>query len=333
MIRRILAILILPIFILACGEKSDTVKKIQEDKFLFGTYINITVYDKDENHAKKAINAAFDEIERIDHKYNSKFKGSLIDKLNRGEVSKVTLDDEGIYLIKSLKDVYELSEGTYDVTIGPVLDVWDFGQKERKEVPTYDELQEAIKKVDFSKVILDGNQLYYAQKGLEVDTGSFLKGYAVEQAKQVMKKMGINSAFISSISSIETINTKPDGKNWRIGVENPQNPKDLLGVIELDDQGMGVSGDYQTYIEIDGKRYHHILDKTTGYPVSSKKMVVVVTDNAFLSDMYSTAFFTMATDKVMEFAEKNNLDVLIVDNNMNITRTAGMKFECAKNRK
>ena len=93
---------------------------------------------------------------------------------------------------------------------------------------------------------------------------------------------------------------------------------------------MGVSGDYQTYIEINGKRYHHILDKSTGYPVEGKKMIVVISDNAFLSDMYSTAFFTMQTEEIMEFAEKNNLEVLIVDNNMNITRTEGMKFECAK---
>ncbi|WP_288217686.1 FAD:protein FMN transferase [uncultured Fusobacterium sp.] len=330
MIRKILAIILLPIFILACGKKSVESKKIQGDKFLFGTHIAITIYDEDEAAAKKAMEAAFDEIERIDHKYNSKVKGSLIEQLNSGAVDKVTLDDEGVYLIQNLKNIYELSNGYYDVTITPVLDVWNFGEKERSDVPSFTELQKALSKVDFTKVILDGNELYYAQDDIELDTGSFLKGYAVEKAKGVLKDMGIESAFISSISSIETINTKPDGKSWRIGIENPQDPKKLLGIVELDNQGMGVSGDYQTYIEINGKRYHHILDKSTGYPVEGKKMIVVISDNAFLSDMYSTAFFTMQTEEIMEFAEKNNLEVLIVDNNMNITRTEGMKFECAK---
>ena len=326
MIRKILAMIILPIFILACGKDSE-IKKIQEDKFLFGTYINITVYDKDENFAKEAIQAAFNEIERIDHKYNSKIKGSVIEQLNSGAVKKVTLDDEGVYLIKSLKDVYELSGGYYDVTIGPLIDVWNFGDKERADVPSYTDIQDALEKVDFSKVVLNGHDLFYAQEGIEIDTGSFLKGYAVEKAKGVLRDKGIKSAFISSISSIETLNKKPDGSNWKIGIENPQDPSKLLGVVELDNQGMGVSGDYQTYIEINGKRYHHILSKSNGYPVEGKKMVVVISHDAFLSDMYSTAFFTMSTNEIMRFAEKNNLEVLIVDNNMNITRSEGMKFE------
>ncbi|WP_410208394.1 FAD:protein FMN transferase [Fusobacterium sp.] len=326
MIRKILAMIILPIFILACGEDSK-IKKIQEDKFLFGTYITITVYNKDENFAKEAMEAAFNEIERIDNKYNSKVKGSVIEKLNSGTVKRVTLDDEGVYLIKSLKDVYDLSNGYYDVTIGPLIDVWNFGEKERADVPSYTEIQEALKRVDFSKVILEGNDLFYAQEGIEVDTGSFLKGYAVEKAKGVLRDKGIESAFITSISSIETLNKKPDGSNWKIGIENPQDPSKLLGIVELDNQGMGVSGDYQTYIEIGDKRYHHILSKSTGYPITGKKMVVVISDDAFLSDMYSTAFFTMHIEDILKFAEKNNLEVLIVDNNMNITRTEGLKFE------
>lgn len=330
MVRKILAIIILPIIFLACGKKEDKIQKIQEDKFLFGTYINITVYDKDEKLAKKAIESAFKEIERLDNKYNSKVNGSLIDNLNKGKVKYIELDDEGIYIFRTIKDIYTLSSGTYDITVGPLLDVWNFGDKERTTLPTKEELEKAMKRVDFSKVILDGNKMYYDLDGLEIDTGSFLKGYAVESAKKKMVAMGIKSAFISSISSIQTINTKPSNKPWRIGIENPQNPKDLLGIVELDNEGMGVSGDYQTYIEIGGKRYHHILDKNTGYPVNGKKMVVVISNNAFLCDVYSTAFFTMPVDKILDFAEKNNLEVLIVDNNMNIIRSEGLKFEYIK---
>lgn len=323
MVKKILAILILPIFILSCTKE---VKKVDKNRFLFGTYISITVYDKDEKLANKAIDKAFDEIDRIDKKFNSKMKGSLIEQLNSGVKKEIVLDDEGLYLFKNLKNTYELSHGEYDVTVGALLDVWDFGKTEQKNLPSQEKLEEAIKRVDFSSLILDGNKLYFAKPGIEIDTGSFLKGYAVERAKEVLKEEGITSAFISSVSSIETINTKPDGKKWRIGVENPENPQELLGVLELDNNGMGVSGDYQTYVEIDGKRYHHILDKRTGYPVTGKKMVVVVCDNAFLSDMYSTAFFTMDIDEVLKFAEKNNLDVIIVDSQMKLYKTKNIKL-------
>ena len=100
MLKKILAILILPIFILSCSKE---VQKIENSKFLFGTYISITVYDKDEKLANRAIEAAFQEIERIDNKFNSKVKGSIIDNLNSGKEKKVKLDEEGVYLFQNLK--------------------------------------------------------------------------------------------------------------------------------------------------------------------------------------------------------------------------------------
>ena len=106
MLKKILAILILPIFILSCSKE---VQKIENSKFLFGTYISITVYDKDEKLANRAIEAAFQEIERIDNKFNSKVKGSIIDNLNSGKEKKVKLDEEGVYLFQNLKKIYELS--------------------------------------------------------------------------------------------------------------------------------------------------------------------------------------------------------------------------------
>ncbi len=324
MLKKILAILILPIFILSCGK--EEIKKVEKSSFLFGTYISITVYDKDEKLANRAIEKGIAEIKRIDEKYNSKVSGSLLDKLNKGVEKEIILDKEGVYLFENLKRVYELSHEKYDVTIGPLLDIWDFGAKEERKLPSKDEIEKAKEKVDFSKLVLDGNRLYFSEDGIEIDTGSFLKGYAVERAKEIMREEGIVSAFISSISSIETINLKPDGKPWRIGIENPENSQELLGIVELDDRGMGVSGDYQTYIEIDGKKYHHILDKETGYPVTDKKMVVVISDNAFFSDMYSTAFFMMPIDEIMEFAENNLLEVLIVDDKMNIFRSKGFNL-------
>ena len=142
-----------------------------------------------------------------------------------------------------------------------------------------------------------------------------------------MKEAGIKSAFITSISSIDVIGTKPEKKPWRIGVQNPQSPDQILGVVELNDESMGVSGDYQTYVEIDGERYHHILDKTTGCPIVDKKMVLVICDNAFIADMYSTAFFTMPIEKIISYAEKDQkMKVLVVDKDMRIFKSKNLEF-------
>lgn len=321
--KLLLTVFILTLFI-SCGK---SINKIEKDEFSFGTYISITVYDTDIKKAEKAIKEAFLEMERIDKKYNSKVQGSEIYKLNSGEIKKIELDDEGVYIFSELKKVYELSNKKYDVTIEPLVELWDFGREEVENIPNSTEIKETLKKIDFENVVLDGNTLSYKKTGIRIDTGSFLKGYAIERAKFILKKNGIESSFISSISSIETIGTKPERKAWKVGIENPENPDKLIAIVDLDGKGMGVSGDYQTYIEYNGKRYHHILDKENGYPVADKKMVVVICDNAFLCDMYSTAFFLMDISKVIEFANKNNLDVLIVDKDMKITTSKNMKYQ------
>lgn len=324
-IKRLLIILLLPLAFIGCTDKK--MQKFESEKFLFGTYIKITVYDKDEKLAKKGMEEAFNEIERLDNKFNSKIKTSIIGKLNSDPATPVELDDEGLMLFSKVREVYELSDKKYDITIGPLLKAWGFGEVGEVSIPSKEFLAQILTEIDFDKVKIEGNQMYMESPVNEIDTGSFLKGYAVARAKKVMEEMEITSAFITTISSIDVINTKPENKPWRIGVQNPENPEDLLGIVELNDEGMGVSGDYQTYVEINGKKYHHILDKATGFPVRDKKLVMVICEDAFLADLYSTAFFTMPVEKVMKYAENNKkLKVLIVDKDMNILKTKNLNF-------
>ena len=324
MFKRIFLLFISVIFLLGCNKE---VKKFESEKFLFGTYIRMTVYDSDEKLAKESIKKAFDEIARIDQKFNSKVSESIIGKLNSSENKSAKLDDEGKYLFNELNKIYEFSNKKYDITIEPLLKTWGFGEIEKLSLPTEEEIKKAQEVIDFSKVKLDGDNLIIEDPVKSIDTGSFLKGYAVQKAKEKLKEAGIKSAFITSISSIDVIGTKPKEKPWRIGVQNPQAPDKILGVVELNNESMGVSGDYQTYVEIDGKRYHHILDKTTGYPITDKKMVLVICDNAFIADMYSTAFFTMPIEKIISYAEKDQkMKVLVVDKEMRIFKSKNLEF-------
>lgn len=324
MFKRIFLLFISVIFLLGCNKE---VKKFESEKFLFGTYIRMTVYDSDEKLAKESMEKAFDEIARIDQKFNSKVSESIIGKLNSSENKSVKLDDEGKYLFNELNKIYEFSNKKYDITIEPLLKTWGFGEIEKLSLPTEEEIKKAQEVIDFSKVKLDGDNLIIEDPVKSIDTGSFLKGYAVQKAKEKLKEAGIKSAFITSISSIDVIGIKPEEKPWRIGVQNPQAPDKILGVVELNNESMGVSGDYQTYVEIDGKRYHHILDKTTGYPIADKKMVLVICDNAFIADMYSTAFFTMPIEKIISCAEKDQkMKVLVVDKEMRIFKSKNLEF-------
>ena len=320
--KKIIVLMLCMFLFTACGEKnSSPEKKITESRFLFGTYIQMIVYSENEKEAHEAVNAAFDRIGEIDSKYNSKTRGSVIYNLNNSEKKEAVLDEEGVMLFQEVGRVYKLSHGKYDITISPLLETWGFYSDGRENIPSREELDKALKQIDFSKVELKNNIIKINEPIKEIDTGSFLKGYAVEEAKKVLAEKGIKNAFVSTVSSISTIGGKPDGTLWKIGIQNPDVSNEILGVAEVEGRALGISGDYQIYVEINGKKYHHIMDKETGYPIDNRKLVVVVCDSAFLADMYSTAFFSMTAEEIFDFAEKENIEVMIVDNSNKVKMT------------
>lgn len=322
--KKFLLFLLFTVFF-GCEKK---VERLEESRFAFGTYFKIVDYTKDKKRSEKNIENAFKEINRIDSRYNSKVKGSLVDILNT--TGRSTFDEEGVYLLNEVTKAYNISNKKYDITMAPLLETWGFEVgKERKTLPSEEELSKAMEKVDYSKVKIDNKgKIYFEKQGMEIDTGSFLKGYAIEKAKESLEKNGETNLLITSVSSIAAIGGKNKNIPWTIGIQNPEKPEEILGTVELKNQCMGVSGDYQIYVEIEGKRYHHIINKETKYPESSKKMVVVVTDNAFYADLYSTTFFLMDKEKVLKIANENkNLEVLIVDKNNKIFTSKDLKFK------
>ncbi|WP_022819897.1 FAD:protein FMN transferase [Fusobacterium russii] len=331
--KSIAIIIFLSMIFISCTR--GEVQKYEDSRFLFGTYIKIIIYDKDINLAKSSADKAFQEIERIDSKFNSKYEGSVIDILNNSSNKEVNLDQEGLKIFDEVRKAYLLSEGRYDITIGPLLKLWGFTEEMidsmTLKIPSKDEIEFTKTFVDFEKVKIKDSKLYLEKPVKEIDTGSFLKGYALSQAKKVLISEGIKSAFITSISSIDLIGSKPGSKPWKIGLQNPMLPNELIGIVELKDKSLGVSGDYQTYIEIDGEMYHHILDKESGYPVRDKKMVAVINNDAFLADLYSTTFFLMPIDKVLNFVEsQKDLEVMIIDKDMNIIKSKNFELEEVK---
>lgn len=310
----------------SCRGKELT--RYDEEKFLFGTHIKMIVFAEDKKAAQSAMNSAFNEMERIDRKYNSKDSKSdiyILNSLPEGEKS-IVLDEEGVYLFNRVKEIFDLTGGKYDITIYPLLEIWGFLEDREEKIPSSQEIKEAQKLIGYENVVLEGNTLTINSPIKEIDTGSFLKGYAVERAADKLREQGIKNGFVSSLSSIATIGGKPDGSSWKVGIQNPESPEELLGVVELVDESMGVSGDYQTFVEIDGKRYHHILDKETGYPVKDKKMVVVIGKSALDGDLLSTGFFLMKNKDISEYSGKKSLKTLVVNENMSQEFYEGFKF-------
>jgi len=304
------------------------------ERFLFGTYVKILVDDKNKNRAERAMKKAFAEIERIDKKYNSKVETSIISTLNNKDFEngrkEVPFDEEGRVLLNKVAEIYHLTNKKYDITISPLMSLWGFDETNiipREAVPTEEEIKESLEKIDFSKITFNEKILSMEIPVTNIDTGSFLKGYAIEKGAEILKNEGIENAFITSISSLFALGVRPDGSPWRIGIQNPDDPSELIGVLELTNESIGISGSYQTYVEIDGKNYHHIFDKETGFPVEDKKMVIVVSNDCFLADIYSTGFYLMNVEDILSYVQGvKGLEVLIVDSTNKIIKSENIKF-------
>lgn len=325
-------ILSLVFVFVACGQKESEAKKYEESKFVFGTYVKIVTYDKDEKKSEAAVKKAFDEIERIDRDYNSKNENSVIYALNNKKIKEIELNSELKYLFDEVTKMYELTNKKYDITIAPLLDLWGFTEEKidlpNLKIPNKEEIDFTKKFVDYSKVKFENNKLFYEDGIKEIDTGSFIKGYALQRAREILEQEGIENALVTAISSLDTIGAKPNKSGWKIGLEDPSDEKKMLGIITLKGESLGVSGDYQTFIEIDGKKYHHILDVNTGFPVEDKKMVAVICQNGFQADLYSTSFFLMPIEEVLAYVEKDkDMEVLIVDKDNQIHKSSGFELD------
>ncbi len=270
------------------------------DVFAMDTYMTLTAYG-DEDH--KALNAASDEISRIEKLVSATDENSEIFQINtegKGSVSEDTAQ-----MIQSALDVNEMTAGTFDITVYPLVEAWGFPD-DHYQVPGKKKINRLLKLVDSSKVKLDREKDLTAvtleKKGMKIDLGGIAKGYTSDRIMQVFQEQGVSQAVVSLGGNVQTIGRKPDGSLWKIGIEDPMDEGGYLGTLEVETAAVITSGNYQRYFEKDGKRYHHIIDPFTGYPAETGlNSVTVVSESGTLADGLSTALFTMGPEKAIVF--------------------------------
>ncbi|MCE1245846.1 MAG: FAD:protein FMN transferase [Firmicutes bacterium] len=279
-------------------------------KFFMDTYIEINVLDKDEKKAEKAAEEAFAVFAELDKKYNYYDKNSYLSRINNNEIKEID-DPETAFLIKKGIEFSEKSNGAFDMTLGAVKDLYPFGKKDPIP-PERKKIEEALAVSGYKKVRFEGNKLTKPES-LKLDPGGILKGYAVDKAIELLRKNGIENALVNAGGNIGVLGSNPKGKPWKIGVENPRTQGEVIAVISLVNKAVATSGDYQRYFFYNGKRYHHILDPSTGEPADKTYGATVTAPDAITTDAYSTAVFVMGKKKGMEFLKKEKLEGIIID--------------------
>lgn len=241
----------------------------------------------------------YDVLENIDKRYNSYSADSYFDLINKNAGEFVEVDDETVNILKQIQFLSHFFDGRYDITVMPLIRLWGFYKAENARIPSLAEIDEAKQNVDYRKIDIVGNSVRIAENQ-EIITGSFIKAYAVDKLVDKMRSLNITDAVINAGgSTIGTVNNKVH-PYWTVKVTYPLDKARHLFDLSLSNSCYSTSAQSKTYVEINGKRYSHIIDPLTGFP-SENKQVGIVTGNCFVGDVISTGLFNLTLD---EFSEK-----------------------------
>ena len=273
------------------------------DFFAMNTYMTITVNGTD---AKAAADAAVKTVNDLEQSLSRNIAASEISEVNgKAGVSPVVVSKETYGLIKSAAEYSALTEGVFDISIAPVMDIWGFNDGNYR-VPSQSEIDAALAKVDYRKITLNDadSSVYLPEAGMEIDLGGIAKGYASDVVQKVIKSYDVSSAMISLGGNVAVFGQKADGSHFKIAISDPQNPDQYIGILEATDVSVITSGGYERFFTEGGVTYIHIMDPATGSPVKSDLLsVTIVTPDGTEGDALSTALFVMGRDKAVEYGK------------------------------
>ena len=275
-----------------------------------GSACEVVLASHTQNEAESMAKLAIDEVLRIERKYSRYSNDSIIAKINqqsgRGAVQ---CDDETWALFQFASQLFDKSDGLFDITSGVLRKVWDF---QKPEVPSASNLRRLLALVGWQKVVLQDQSIALPLAGMEVDLGGFGKEYAADRAAQVLKQKGVTSGYVNLAGDMRFLGPKPTGEPWMIGIQDPRQPDRVVSTLPMMQGGLATSGDYERYFELNGQRYCHVLNPKTGMPVSYWRCVSVTAPAAVVSGCTSTMAMLKEEDG-LAFLQATGFEFFAID--------------------
>lgn len=273
-----------------------------------GTIVEITVTAENEKKAGEAINAAFQEIRRLEEIMSTYIMTSDISRINKyAGIKPVKAHKDLIIAVKKAIEFAELSGGAFNIAIGPAIDLWKVTESDR--IPSGKELDAIRPLIDYKNIIVDetAGTIFLKNKGMKINLGGIGKGFAADYAFNILKKHGIDSGIIAVAGDLKVFGKKPDGTLWNIGITHPRkktsDKNDTLAKVHFTDMSISTSGDYERFFIKNGKRYHHILSPVTLQPSVGFQSVSIIAKDSTTTDALSTAIFAMGPEKGVKLLE------------------------------
>ena len=288
--------------------------------FYLDTIITLTAYVENE----EVLHDALRECGRYERLLSRTVEGSDVWRINNANGNPVTVSEDTRKILETAKRISELSNGAFDITIAPASTLWDFTSGQAV-LPDADALEAAAALVDYTKVRTEGDTVTLP-KGMMIDLGGIAKGYIADAVKEYLVERGVESAILSFGGNIVAIGLKPNGSPWKIGIQDIDRSTGEYMLVSQNYGGSTVtSGIYERGFDLDGIRYHHLLDTKTGWPVQNElASVTIFSDSSMLGDALSTTAFVLGTEEGSALIESlDGVEALFIARDRSVTCTSG----------
>lgn len=310
-----------------CSKDNKVTEPLSKTELLMGTVVTVTLYDSND---EGILDKVFTKVKELESTLSINENGTLVDKINESAgIEPVKVDYDTYTVIKKGLEYAKLSNGLFDISVGPIVKLWNIGLPEAK-VPTQEEIDSRIPLVGYSDVELNDeeNTVFLKRQGMMIDLGGVAKGYTADVISDILTEEGVKSAIIDLGGNIFAHGLKVDGSTWRIGIQNPFSDRgDIIGTITVKNKSIVTSGIYERYIEKDGIKYHHILSPKTGYPYENEIAgITIISDKSSDGDALSTSVFAMGVKEGMKFINtQEGIDAIFVTKDNKIYITDGIR--------
>lgn len=316
---------------LSAGCVNDSITQYSESADIMGTIITITVMASDEAQADKAISDAFETIRKVDSLMSTYKNTSQISMLNNEGVL-YGANPELVYNIK--KSIYysRLTDGAFDITVQPILNLYKQTFNVEKRPPTSEEIMQALELVGYDNILIEDNTIRFARQDMQITLGAIAKGYAVDQAVEALEKAGIEHALVNAGGDMRALGSKTDKEDWQIALQDPRDESNYVTVINIGGKSVATSGDYELYFI--NKSVHHIIDPKTGHSATGLISVTVIAEEALDADAFATSVFVLGPQEGLDLVERSdNIEALLITESKRVIRSTGFsRFEREEDR-
>ena len=291
------------------GGSGEPVRRTQ---FIMGTLVEITVSHPDPNVIQNVTTQAFDEMNRIEQLMSTYLPDSEISRINHASgKDAVPVSPEVEEVIQEGIFWSEQSGGAFDITVEPLVQLWDF-DGEKEVVPVENTILKTASLINYKNVEIKNHTVRLTKQGMAINVGGLAKGYAVDRAISILRGK-VSSGIVNAGGDLFAFGQKDKQTSWNIGLQHPRKPQEILAAFAVKNQAVATSGDYQRYFIKDGVRYHHIFDPQTGKPARLMISATVITTEVIDADALATAVFVMGPKKGLSWVDSlNNVEAMLV---------------------